>query len=91
MTDVRIKGAYKALPPYCRSTKEILPVTSLDGVPDASQHIRNGIGHAHCISSWFSLPTGLGDTRNVTLQGELPETDTADAELAEVSPGTTAE
>jgi len=36
MTDVHIKGAYKALPPYCRSTKEILPVVPrwLQGEPD---------------------------------------------------------
>ena len=36
MTDVRIKGAYKALPPYCRSTEEILPIVPgwLEGEPD---------------------------------------------------------
>ena len=36
MTDVHIKGAYKALPPYCRSTEEILPIVPrwLKGEPD---------------------------------------------------------
>jgi len=36
MTDVHIKGAYRALPPYCRATKEILPVVPgwLQGEPD---------------------------------------------------------
>jgi predicted naringenin-chalcone synthase len=36
MTDVHIKGAYKALPPFCRSTREILPIVPqwLRGEPD---------------------------------------------------------
>jgi hypothetical protein len=62
-------------------------VARLGGVPDAGQHIRNGISHAHRISSWFSLPTGLGDTRDITVEGELPETDTAQAELPDESAG----
>jgi len=35
------------------------------------------------------LPTSFGDTRDITIQGELPETDTADAELPDVTPGPT--
>jgi hypothetical protein len=39
------------------------------------------------LAPWFSLPTGLGDTRDVTAEGELPETDTAHAELPDESTG----
>ncbi len=36
MTDVYITGAYEALPPYCRSTEEVLPIVPkwLRGAPD---------------------------------------------------------
>jgi hypothetical protein len=47
-------------------------------VTDSCEEIRDRIGHRHFFSS---LPTGLGDTRKLTFQGHLTETDAAKIEV----------
>ena len=57
-------------------------------VADAGQQICDGIGiHENSLAS--ALPRSLADTRNLTLEGEVSETNAADAELSVESPGTT--
>jgi hypothetical protein len=40
------------------------------------------------IAELLPLPTGLGDSGNIAVESQLAKTDTADAELPDVTPGT---
>src|SRR5918998_6851341 len=64
------------------------PVSGGAGIPNARQHICDGICQAHTYS--FPLPAGLAHARDFPLQGELTETDTAEAELPQHSAGAAA-
>jgi hypothetical protein len=41
-------------------------------VPDAGEQVSNGIG-VHDTNALSRLPTGLGDARDLALQGQLTE------------------
>src|SRR5580700_4436994 len=61
-----------------------LRVAGLDRVPDASQHVGNGI--ARHISPTSALPASLHHAWNLAIQSELAETQAANAELAQERP-----
>src|SRR6185369_4441168 len=64
-------------------------------VADASQHVGDGITHAHWISPvrarGAGLPAGLDDTGDVALEGQLTNLVARETELAERATGTARE
>jgi hypothetical protein len=51
---------------------------------------RSAIGSVIIFAKILYLPTGFGDTRDLTFQREISETDTADTEPSQVGPWATA-
>src|SRR6185503_1601685 len=59
-------------------------------VPDAGDHVRDGIRHVH-RTYLEVLPARLDHARNLARQGQLPEADPAHLELADVGAGPAAQ
>jgi hypothetical protein len=63
-----------------------------DGIAYPGQHIGNRVGDYHsCHISSSRLPAGFSHSRELGIQRQVPETNAADAELAYVGAGATAD